>query len=146
MSRLVVEIHVPLVARDCAVSPGERFPWIEQIQTHLFSIEELGVLEVHDDGKEVGDHYLFFITGAPMRVLLRVASGVAAMDGVPSGVFAVVTNSDSAGLGVGTQVPLPPPGPPRPQHPGPTETALDDQSATMREVLDHLLGPAEEEE
>jgi hypothetical protein len=143
MSRLVVEIHVPLVARQGVGSGDEQFPWIEQIQARLFAVEQSGVVEVHDDGEEVGDNYLFFITGAPIRVLLRVASGIAAMDGVPAGVFAVVTSSDSGGFGLGERVPLPLPVPARP---GPTEAEQDDQSTIMREVLDHLIGPAEAEE
>ncbi|GAA1120585.1 hypothetical protein GCM10009630_17910 [Kribbella jejuensis] len=58
------------------------------------------------EGEEVGDAYVYFITAASEATLLRVAADVAALPGVPRGVFAMVTDDEAANLGAGRRVPL----------------------------------------
>ncbi|MEW2121851.1 hypothetical protein AB0945_43435 [Streptomyces sp. NPDC005474] len=50
--------------------------------------------------------YVFFVTGAPEAARLAVASRVAALPGVPGGVFAVVTDEGAEEFGVGRRVEL----------------------------------------
>ena len=108
MADPVVEIHVPLTP-DPTVAEGEyEYPWILDVEEHL--LDELkGPVEALDDGEEVGDEYLFFITGESEDHLLRVASMIATRPGVPAGAYAVVTDAEAEDFGVGRRVELPVP-------------------------------------
>ncbi|MFI7081444.1 hypothetical protein ACIBO1_29510 [Micromonospora sp. NPDC049903] len=86
----VVEIHVPLVPSP-GLDPGvDAFPWIDQVEDFLVDLEDEGAVEVHDDGEELGDVYVFYIAGETEASLLTAASRVATLDGVPNGVFAII--------------------------------------------------------
>lgn len=54
---LVVEIHVPLTLAPDVAEDEYAFPWIDDVEEHLAELEEEGVVEVYDDGEELGDHY-----------------------------------------------------------------------------------------
>jgi hypothetical protein len=100
----VVEIHVPL--REAAgTSEGcDPFPWIDQVE---YFLAEQEAAEVYDDGEEYGETYVFFVTGATEEDLLAVASRVADLAGLPSGVFAMVTSDEAEEIGLGRRVELP---------------------------------------
>lgn len=105
---LLVEIHVPVPTPE-EVGTGERehpIVWIEKVEDFLAGLhgEEL---EVFDDGEQDGDVYIFFIAAADERTLLRAASRVAALDGVPGGAFAMVTDDAAEEFGMGRRVDLP---------------------------------------
>lgn len=104
----VVEIHVPLkgVGGVQPDDPKYEFGWIDVIEEFLDDESSDGTFEVYDDGEEVGGAYVFFVAGAAEEVLLGVAAAVAALPGVPSDAFAVVTDDDSADLGTGRHVTL----------------------------------------
>lgn len=103
MSDLLVEIHVPLTPSD--VQEGEYpFPWIDSVMEFLFTLDG-SKGEMFDDGEELGEEYLFFVSGAPEADLIALARAVAALPGVPSGVYATVTDTD-ADMGGGTRVEL----------------------------------------
>ncbi|MFF3411124.1 hypothetical protein ACFYW8_33970 [Streptomyces sp. NPDC002742] len=89
---IVVEIHVPLREAPGALEGSYPFPWIDQVEDFLAEQE---AAEVYDDGEECDEVYVFFITGAAEEVLLAVASGAAGLPGIPSGVFAMVTNDEA---------------------------------------------------
>ncbi|GAB7045370.1 hypothetical protein JCM9534A_04960 [Catenuloplanes indicus JCM 9534] len=97
-----VEIHVPLQPTES----GEPHPWIDEIEDFLYGLDEQGTIEVFDDGEEWGAVYIFFIAGAPEARLLDVAARVAALDGVPAGVFAHITDDKAADFGMGRRVEL----------------------------------------
>jgi hypothetical protein len=99
---IVVEIHVPL-GEALGTEGSYAFPWIDQVEDFLAEQE---VAEVHDEGEEYGEAYVFFITGAAEAGLLAVASRVAAVPGNPSGVFAMVTNDEAEEIGLGRRVEL----------------------------------------
>jgi hypothetical protein len=100
---LLVEIHVPLTPSD--VPDGEyRFPWIDSILEYLFELDG-SKGEMYDDGEELGDEYLFFVHNASETDLISIAREVANLPGVPSGVYATVTDTD-ADMGGGTRVDL----------------------------------------
>ena len=99
-----VEIHVPLVPGGAGGSYP--YPWIDRVEDFLFDLEEQGVVEVFDDGEQWGGAYIFFIAGARTPDLLAAASRVAALDGVPAGAFAMVTNERAADFGMGRRVDL----------------------------------------
>jgi hypothetical protein len=101
---IVVEIHVPLTETPGAPEGSDPFPWIGQVEDFLAEQE---AAEVHDDGEEYGGVYVFFITGATEEVLLAVASDLARLPGIPSGVFAMVTTDEAEEIGIGRRVELP---------------------------------------
>jgi len=106
MTQPIVEIHVPLTPSP-DLAPGEYpFPWIDDIEEALGVGADEGRYEVYDDGEELGDEYVFFVTGPDERVLLEVATGVVNLVGVPEGAFAVVTDEDQQDLGTGRRVEL----------------------------------------
>lgn len=105
---IVVEIHVPLGEAPGTPEGSYGFPWIDQVEDFLAEQE---VAEVHDEGEEYGEAYVFFITGAAEADLLAVASRVARVPGIPSGVFAMVTNDEAEEIGLGRRVELPLDGP-----------------------------------
>jgi hypothetical protein len=96
MAQLIVEIHVPLV--DTGVrspdNPDYAYGWIFEVEEYLASHEDDGGYEVYDDGEELGNAYLFFLTGADERTLLSVARDV------------VVTDDEAEETGVGQRAPL----------------------------------------
>ncbi|MFF4308426.1 hypothetical protein [Streptomyces sp. NPDC001601] len=104
---MVVEIHVPLVPTPDLPDGAYPFPWIEEIENFLFSLEDRGGVEVFDDGEDDGDAYVFFVTGASEQDLLAVASRVATLPGVPAGSVAVVSNDEAEEFGLGRRVALP---------------------------------------
>lgn len=102
MADLIVEIHVPLTP-----TPGANdyaFPWIDEIEAYLGELDGSDG-EMHDDGEELGDEYLFFVSGAPEADLIQVARRVARLDGVPKWVYAVVNDSEGD-MGEGRRVDL----------------------------------------
>src|SRR6476620_2276219 len=106
MTQPIVEIPVPLTP-DPDIAPGAYpFPWIDDIEETLELGAEDGTYEVYDDGEELGDEYVFFITGDQEADLLVVATQVANLAGVPDGTFAVVTDEDQQDLGTGRRVEL----------------------------------------
>jgi hypothetical protein len=101
---LVVEIHVPLTA-DTEVAEGEsRFPWIETLVEFTGELDEGGDIFVVEEGDVFNDAYVIVITGADESTLTGVANRVANLPGIPTGVFAVITDSDAEELGQGTTV------------------------------------------
>lgn len=103
----VVEIHVPLQAAPRLDATEYQFPWISQIEEFLFDLEQHGEVKVFDDGEELGDDYVFFVAGADEATLLSAASRAAALDAVPSGAFAVITDDEAAEFGPGPRIDLP---------------------------------------
>jgi hypothetical protein len=102
----IVEIHIPLVAAP-GLAPGEYpFPWIDQVDQYIGELDPSSGAQGYDDGEELGDDYVFFITGDHEDRLLSVAGEVAALSGVPSGVYAVITD-DQHDMGDGRRVELP---------------------------------------
>ncbi|TDB76357.1 hypothetical protein [Micromonospora sp. KC723] len=109
MPKIVVEIHVPLVAAPDLADDDYPFPWIDDVEDVLASLDGQGDVQEYDDGEQDGDHYLFFVTGTSEPALLSVAAEVASLDRVPAGAFAVVTDDEAAEFGMGRRVALPPP-------------------------------------
>lgn len=97
---LVVEIHVPVNETGDVLpgGPGYEHGWIDNIEEYLDDESSDGSFDIYDGGEELDGAYVFFITGAPVEDLLRVAADVAALPGVPSGAFAVITD-DALGPG-----------------------------------------------
>ncbi|TCO44924.1 hypothetical protein EV646_10996 [Kribbella antiqua] len=106
--QLVVEIHLPLNGAGGIPpgDPGYEFGWIDDIEEFLDDESSDGGFDIYDDGEEIGGVYVFFVAGAPEEVLLSVAADVAALPGVPSGAFAVVTDDKSDEIGTGRRVAL----------------------------------------
>jgi hypothetical protein len=102
----IVEIHIPLVATPGLPASEYQYPWIFQVDQYIEGLNPSTGAQGYDDGEEFGDDYVFFITGDDDDQLLRVASEVAAQDGVPKGVYAVVTD-DQHDMGDGRRVELP---------------------------------------
>jgi len=101
---LVVEIHVPLTP-DTEVAEGEsRFPWIETLVEFTTELDEGGEIFVVEEGDVFNDAYVIVITGADESTLTGIANRVANLPGIPTGVFAVVTDSDAEELGQGTTI------------------------------------------
>lgn len=109
MAETVVEIHVPLTpTRDLGEGEYE-FPWIDTIEQFLAELEADDRFEgamLHGDGEEVGEHYVFFVSGASERMLLQAATAVVQLSGVPTGAFAVISDSDAGEFGLGDRVEL----------------------------------------
>lgn len=95
MAELVVEIHVPLTPTADAGDDDYPFPWIDYVDEFLASLAGREG-EQYDDGEEVGEEYVFFVSGAAELQLLALAQQVASLPGVPPGTYAVVT--DTSGL------------------------------------------------
>ncbi|OKJ24151.1 hypothetical protein AMK21_02910 [Streptomyces sp. CB00316] len=83
------------------------YPWIDQVEDFLVDLEDQGDMEVHDEGEQHEDAYVFFVTGAADEELLAVASRVATLPGVPAGAFAVVSDDEAEDFGRGRRVALP---------------------------------------
>ena len=104
---LVVEIHVPMTPSPDVAGDEDPFFWIDDVEDRLAELEEDEELEVFDDGEEVDEEYVFFVTGAPRDRLLRAASDIALGVGMPTGVYAVLSTDDADEIGVGERVDLP---------------------------------------
>lgn len=104
MADLIVEIHVPLTPTPGLGANDYAFPWIDDIEAYLGELDGSDG-EMYDDGEELGDEYLFFVSGAPEADLIQVARRVARLDGVPKGVYAVVNDSEGD-MGEGSRVNL----------------------------------------
>ena len=101
---LVVEVHVPFERMPGADDDESDYPYLETIEEYLFALDgEHG--EMYDDAEEFGDEYLFFVSGASEPELIALARQIAALPGVPSGVYVTVTDSD-ADMGSGRVVEL----------------------------------------
>ncbi|MDX3661759.1 hypothetical protein PV646_31025 [Streptomyces sp. ID05-26A] len=107
MAVLIIEIHVPFPLEPVVAEGEYPFPWIDVIEDFLGELEEQGEIEVFDDGEEHEDAYIFFVTGADERDLLAAASRTAKLEGVPAGVFAVISDDEAGEWGVGRRVDLP---------------------------------------
>ena len=104
MPELIVEVHIPLTP-DPTVADGDyAFPWIDEVTQSLHEAVEDGDLELYDDEEEHNDNYVFFLSGADEATLLGAAGRLATMPGVPTGVFAVVTDSEAESIGEGRRV------------------------------------------
>lgn len=101
----LVEIHVPLPPRE-GVPDGEPPQWADVVEEFLADAEDRGELEVYDEGEDLGDAYVFLVSGAPTNVLLRFAGEVAKLPGVPSGAVAYVSDDDAETFGLGRRVEL----------------------------------------
>lgn len=102
---VIVEVHVPLAAdRHAAADDDDPFPWIDEVIAFLLHLEDEGSLEMWDDGEEWDGHFVFSLVDAPESELLAAARSIAALPGVPSGVFAIVTDSSAEEYGQGTRV------------------------------------------
>ncbi|MGI3786436.1 MAG: hypothetical protein ACRYG2_37310, partial [Janthinobacterium lividum] len=101
---LVVEVHVPLTPASGLAEGEYAFPWIDDVEEFLASLSgEDG--EEYDSGEELGEEYLFFLSGASEGQLTALARRVAAIPRVPSGVY--VTINDAEGdMGEGRRVDL----------------------------------------
>jgi hypothetical protein len=108
VGQLVVEIHVPLKGAG-GIPPGDpayEFAWIDDIEEFLDDESSDGSFDIYDEGEEIDGAYVFFVAGAPEEVLLSVAANVAALPGIPSGAFAVVTDDTSEEIGTGRRAAL----------------------------------------
>lgn len=104
-TELIVEVHVPFERSEAADDEGAYpYPYLETIEEYLFALDgDHGVM--YDDGEQIDDEYLFFLAGASEAELIDLAREIAALPGVPAGVYATVTDSD-ADMGGGRVVTL----------------------------------------
>ena len=98
-----MEVHVPLAARTPGTA-SDAYAWIDDVEEHLGGLDGSRG-EEYDDGEELGDEYVFFVSGAAEPQLLDLAREVARLPRVPDGAYAVI--NDTAGdLGRGRRVEL----------------------------------------
>lgn len=105
MPDAVVEIHIPLTPAPDLGEGDYPFPWIESVEEFVFGLEGEGG-EAYDDGEEHDGHYMFDVWQGSEDELLAIARRVAEIPGVPTGVFAVVTDTDRESFGEGRRVEL----------------------------------------
>jgi len=98
---LLVEIHIPLERDPNIPEDEDPFPWIEDITQYLLDLDEGDEAAMYDDGEEFGEVYVFSINAADENTLLSIANRIANLPGVPTGVFAMVTDDDADELGQG---------------------------------------------
>ncbi|GAA1215605.1 glutamyl-tRNA amidotransferase [Rhodoglobus aureus] len=101
---LVVEVHVPLTPDANAAEGETRFPWIEALVEFTTELDEAGDIFVVEEGDVFNDAYVIVITGADESTLTGIANRVANLPGIPTGVFAMVTDADAEELGQGTMI------------------------------------------
>jgi len=101
---LIIEVHVPLAPERNAISDDDVFPWIDEVIEFVLHLEDEGSLEMWDDGEEWDAHFVFTLGDAPEAELLAAAYSIAALPGVPSGVFAIVSHSTAEEYGVGSRI------------------------------------------
>ena len=104
MADLIVEIHVPLTPTPGLGANDYAFPWIDDVEAYLGELDGSDG-EMYDDGEELGDEYLFFVSGAPEADLIQVARRVARVYVVPTGIYAVINDSEGD-MGEGRRVDL----------------------------------------
>ena len=106
MAKLVVELHVPLVATPGLSANEYQYPWIMQVEDAVAALDEAtdGATD-YDDGEEVGEDYLFFLTGDDEAKVLAAAKRVASASYVPAGAFLIVNDSEGD-MGEGRRVEL----------------------------------------
>ena len=76
-----------------------------QVEEALDGITEASEgAEEFDDGEEVGDHYVFFLTGEHESAVIEAATRLARLPGAPGGAFMMITDSDAAEFGLGRRV------------------------------------------
>ncbi|MGM1018658.1 MAG: hypothetical protein ACQEW8_14080 [Actinomycetota bacterium] len=103
-AELIVEVHVPLEKSPGLAEDEYDYPYLETIEEYLFALDgEHG--EMYDDGEQLGDEYLYFVSGASEAELIGLARQIASLPGVPTGIYATVTDSD-ADMGEGRVVDL----------------------------------------
>ena len=103
-AELLVEVHIPLTP-DEHVADGEYpYPWIDEVMEFIADLDDSGDVELYDDGEEWEGNYVFRIAGAVEEALLAIARRVAGLPGIPSGVFAIVTDTSATETGAGTRV------------------------------------------
>jgi hypothetical protein len=105
-TELVVEVHIPMTPSKDVAEGEYAFPWIDDVMEYLVELEEAGEVLIYDDGEEWGDYYVFFLTGSSEADLLATAVAIAERQGVPSGVYAMVTDSEAEAFGMGRRVDL----------------------------------------
>ena len=103
---LVVEIHVPLTRTRDIPDDDDPYPWIDDVMMYLEDAEQRGEVTIIDEGEEFGDAFVFSVADGTEPQLLAVAAGVAALPGVPTGVFAMVTDDLADDFGTGRRVDL----------------------------------------
>ena len=101
---LVVEVHVPLTPDTNAAEGETRFPWIESLVEFTAELDEAGDIFVVEVGDVFNDAYVIVITGADEATLTGIANRVASLPGIPTGVFAMITDADAEELGQGTMI------------------------------------------
>lgn len=107
MAELVVEVHVPLTPTKGLGEGDYPFPFLETIEEFLFGLDDVeGGGEIYDDGEELDGEYLYFVWQASESELIELARRIADLPGVPAGVYAVVTDSESQEMGTGEKVTL----------------------------------------
>ena len=97
---LLVEVHVPLVPTP-DLDPEDQFDWIDTILDFLEEVQDSGDAAMFDEGESLDDVYVFSIHDADESQLLAVARRIADLPGVPTGVFAVVTDTEAEDYGMG---------------------------------------------
>ncbi len=105
---VVVEIHVPLTTtRESELgADDDPYPWIDDVMNYLEDLDGRGEAKIIDEGEEFEGAYVFSLTDAPEQSLLAMAVQVAGMAGVPTGVFAVITDDFAEQFGLGRRVDL----------------------------------------
>jgi len=101
---LIVEVHVPLTTERHAIEDDEVFAWIDEVIEFVLHLEDDGSLEMWDGGEEWEAHFVFTLGDAPQADLLEAALSIAALPGVPTGVFAIVSDSGAQRYGLGSRV------------------------------------------
>lgn len=104
MAELVVEVHVPLTPVVGQAEEDYPFPWIDDVEEFLETLEPGGGQE-YDSGEELGEEYVFFLAGAPEPDLVTLAGRIANLPGVPSGVY-VLVNDAEGDMGTGHRIDL----------------------------------------
>lgn len=105
-TELVVEVHIPMTPSKDVPEGEYAFPWIDDVMEYLVELEEIGEVLIYDDAQEWGDYYVYFLTGSSEADLLATAVAIAERQGVPAGVYAMVTDSEAEAFGMGRRVDL----------------------------------------
>ena len=97
---LLVEVHVPL-APTPDLDPEDQFDWIDTVLDFLEELDDEGDVAMFDEGESLDDVYVFSIHNASEEQLLAFARRIADLPGVPTGVFAIVTDIEAEEYGQG---------------------------------------------
>lgn len=104
MADLIVEIHVPLTPTRGLRTGAYAYPWIDDVEEYLAELDG-SAGEAYDSGEEVGEEYLFFVSGAPETTLIELARKISRLERVPTGVYATVNDAEG-NMGQGRRVEL----------------------------------------